>query len=240
VTERRAPLSDEESAKVEARLGYRFRDRTLLEQALTHVSFSNEAGGGAIPHYDRLEFLGDAVVSLVLAEREFQASPAAGSGELSLRRARGARLSSLADAGERLGLGGLVRLSSGERTQGGSLRRRLLADLYEAVVGAIYLEGGLPAARAFIERTVADAAGGDEDAAEDHKSRLQELLQGQGEPTPVYRVVETSGPPHDPIFLVEVDAGATVAAQGVGGSKREAEQAAARAALAAIERIPKS
>ena len=235
--ERRAPLSDEERAEVEARLGYRFRDAALLEQALTHVSFSNEEVGAHAPHYDRLEFLGDAVVGLVLAEREFQAAPDAGSGELSLRRARHARLSSLADAGERLGLGGLVRLSSGERTQGGSLRRRLLADLFEAVAGAIYLEGGLSAARAFIERNVAKTAPGTEPSAADHKSRLQELLQGQGSPAPVYRVVEASGPPHEPIFLVEVDVGIGASVQGVGGSKREAEQAAAHAALRLLERM---
>jgi len=235
VKERRAPLLDEERAEVESRLGYRFHDAGLLEQALTHVSFSNEEGGERIPHYDRLEFLGDAVVGLVLAEREFRAAPDAGSGELSLRRARRARLSSLADAGERLGLGGLVRLSSGERTQGGSRRRRLLADLFEAVAGAIYLEGGLAAARAFIERTVAEAAPEIEPSAGDPKSRLQELLQGQGKPTPVYRVVETSGPPHEPVFLVEVDTGVGAPVQGVGGSKREAEQAAAHAALRLLD-----
>ena len=235
MSERRAPLNDDERARVESRLGYRFRDRALLEQALTHVSFSNEEplAGGA--HYDRLEFLGDAVVGLVLAEQEFHAAPEAGSGELSRQRARRARLSSLASAGERLGLGDLARLSSGERQQGGSRRRRLIADLYEAVAGAIYLEGGLDAARAFVARTVAEAASDAERAGDDHKSRLQEILQGQGRSAPVYRVVETSGPPHAPLFLVEVGVEGLPAAQGVGGSKREAEQAAAHAALVRLD-----
>jgi ribonuclease-3 len=137
----------------------------------------------------------------------------------------------VAQAGERLDLGLHARLSSGERQHGGSLRRRLLADLYEAVAGAIYLDGGLEAAREFVRQTLVTSHGGPDLSDQDPKSALQELLQGRGLSKPTYKVVETGGPPHARTFLVQVEIDGRVAARGLGGSKREAEQSAARAAI---------
>jgi len=235
VKEGRSPLDAVTRAELEARLGHRFHDVTLLEQALTHTSFAHEEAGGDTD-YDRLEFLGDAVIGLLLAEHAFRSAPHAASGEMSLHRSRLARLSTLAAAGERLGLGAVVRLSVGERQQGGPFRSRLLADLYEAVVGAIYLDEGLIAARRFVEETLIALRTPPARDAHDCKSRLQEILQGAGRPAPVYRIAESSGPAHDPTFFVEVEVEGRVAGKGIGGTKREAEQAAARDALASRER----
>ncbi len=233
-----SPVTREQQlAALEERLGYRFRDRDLLDQALTHASFANEEGLAAGRHYDRLEFLGDAVVGLLLAERAFRAAPGAPSGELSRTRAALARRPALAAAGERLGLGAAARLSAGERDHGGPSRRRLLADLLEAVVGAVYLDGGLEAARAFAGRVLIEEAVRPGPQG-DFKSALQEVVQAAGKPAPLYRVVETGGPPHDPTFLVEVELDGAVAGQGIGGSKREAEQEAARVALGSLPERP--
>jgi ribonuclease-3 len=224
-------------AELEARLGHRFKDAALLEQALTHTSFAHEEAEEGVRDYDRLEFLGDAVIGLLLAEHAFRSAPSAASGELSVYRSGLARLSTLAAAGERLGLGAEVRLSVGERQQGGPFRRHLLADLYEAVVGAIYLDQGLSAARRFVDATLIAIRSHPPRDEHDCKSRLQEILQGAGRPAPVYRIAETSGPPHDPTFLVEVVLEGRIAGRGIGGTKREAEQAAARDALASREGV---
>lgn len=221
-------------AAIEARLEYRFRDPRLLEEALTHASFSHEESLPPSMHYDRLEFLGDAVVGLLLAEHGYRADPESQSGELSEWRARLARRASLAGAGERLGLGASARLSAGERTQAGRLRLRLLADLFESVVGAIYLDGGLDEARRFVERVL--IAGISKSAVRDFKSLLQERVQEGGGASPAYRVLEIGGPPHAPTFLVQVEVSGRALGQGVGGSKQEAEQEAARDALHDAER----
>jgi len=227
-------LSSGDRADIEARLGYRFHDPALLEQALTHASYSNESGGGSIPDYDRLEFLGDAVIGLLLAEHEFRANPQGASGVLSQGRARFARRASLASAGERLDLGRRVLLSMGEREHGGPSRRRLLADVFEAITGAVYLDGGIDAARTFVLRALIDAAQEPPGrAVRDYKSALQELAQSQGQPAPAYVVLAQEGPPHAPSFLVQVEIAGSVQGEGVGGSKREAEQEAARVALIA-------
>ena len=234
----RSPLDDAQREELERRLGHSFRDPSLLDQALTHTSFAHEQDPAGIEDYDRLEFLGDAVLGLLLAEQAFRSFPRAASGEMSHHRSRLARLSTLASAGERLGLGAEVRLSAGERQQGGPRRGRLLADLYEAVVGAIYIDGGLAAARRFVDETLIGARGPAPRDEHDCKSRLQEILQGQGRNAPSYKVVETSGPPHDPTFVVEVSLEGRVAGRGIGGTKREAEQAAARDALSSPQGLP--
>lgn len=221
---------------LEARLGYAFRDGALLDRAMTHASFANEAGLPEGSDYDRLEFLGDAVIGLILADHELRARAEAPSGDLSRGRAHFARRQALADAGRKLGLGTMARLSSGERTQGGTARRRLLADLYEALVGAIYQDGGLEEARRVVLETLVTPSRGPGPVLEDSKSALQEHLQGRGLPAPSYSVIESGGPSHDPIFVIEVAIDGRAAGQGIGGSKREAEQAAARVALEALAR----
>lgn len=232
----RGPLTDAERGEIEQRIQYRFRDTRVLDQALTHASFSHEATLDATSHYDRLEFLGDAVIGLLLATHAFQASAEASSGELSLQRSRLARRASLAAAAERLELGLHARLSAGERHHGGPFRRRLLADLYEALVGAIFLDGGLESARAFVLESLISKIGTSSPLAVDFKSALQELVQAQGKPGPSYKVVETGGPPHAPTFLVQVEIEGHTLGEGIGGSKREAEQAAARVAMRALKR----
>jgi ribonuclease-3 len=220
--------------ELEERLGHRFANQGLLLEAVTHASFANEAGGEGPRHYDRLEFLGDAVVGLLLAEDAYEAAPDASSGEMSRARARFAQQAALAAAGQALDLASFARLSAGELQHGGLHRQRLLADLYEAVVGAIYRDAGLEPARAFVVRTLlAGTPEIDPELGEDHKSRLQELAQSEGKAAPSYRVLAQEGPPHAPSFLVEVEIEGRVEGQGVGGSKREAEQEAARVALRA-------
>jgi ribonuclease-3 len=251
------PLDGLDCVAIERLLGHRFADRRLLGQAFTHSSFVYEQAQGSVPsgsasadvppgpketgerspggtNYERLEFLGDAVLGLLLAEHAYASAPDALVGSLTTERARLARRASLAAAAERLSLGQHVRLSGGEARQGGARRRRLLADLFEAVLGAIYLDGGAMAARRFVEaaligpdRCSGGAFGGEADA----KSLLQERLQARGQGAPVYSVIEVSGPPHDPAFLVEVLIEGRPAGRGTGGSRREAEQQAARVAL---------
>jgi ribonuclease-3 len=257
----RAILSEEERSRIEARIGRRFLDHALLEQALTHASYANEiaavrrARGAATepgvdsgaglreqtpPDYDRLEFLGDAILGMLLAEHAFERTRSAPSGRLTLVRARLAKRNSLAAATELLGLGPHVRLSEGELRQGGSHRRKLLADVFEAVLGAVYLDGGLDAAREFVRSALIVPLGGDEKAllgTPDPKTALQELLQGMGRPAPAYRLLEKSGPPHDPTFLVQVEIDGTAAGEGLGCSRREAERAAARRALDSCKRV---
>ena len=255
-----AIFAEEERLRIEARIGRRFLDPALLEQALTHASFANEAASGrrpkgaatapdgksgvdargeAPPHYDRLEFLGDAILGMLLAEHAFEGARSAPSGPLTLVRARLAKRNSLAAAAERLGLGPHVRLSEGEQRQGGSHRRKLLADVFEAVLGAIYLDGGLEEARAFVRNALIVPLGRREEGLPgepDPKTALQELLQGMGRPAPVYRLVEMTGPPHDPTFLVQVEIEGIPAGEGLGGSRREAERAAAGRALDSCKR----
>lgn len=217
--------------------GYSFRDAGLLETALTHRS------AGA-PHNEGLEFLGDAVVGLAVAQRLFDLAAAgdgaADEGRLTQARARVVSREGLAAAARALDLGARLDLGEGERRDGGAEKDRLLCGAFEAVVGAIFLDGGYPAARDFCARTlgetVADTlAGGAEN--KDPKNLLQERAQAAGVALPRYSLVATEGADHLPVFEVRVEVGC-VAATGVGGSKKEAERAAARAAIETLARHP--
>jgi len=208
-------------------IDYRFHDAALLEQALTHRS----CGPG---HYERLEFLGDSLLSMVIAERLFHDKPHAAEGDLSRLRSRLVRDVTLAQLASELNLGDQVRLGGGELKSGGFQRESILADVVEALIGAIYLDGGVAEARRVILELFADRLADlpDADSLKDPKTRLQELLQGRGYELPEYSVVAESGADHAKRFEVECRAGSLVdPVRAEAGGRRKAEQAAARVML---------
>lgn len=206
------------------RLGYDFKDITLLLMALTHSSA--DAG----EDNQRLEYLGDAVLQLCVSQRLFLLFPEAEEGMLSRRRASLVREESLAEAAQRFGIGPALRMGQGEAHTGGRDKPSVLADAMEAVIAAVYLDGGLKAAQALVDRVVVDYRA-ERTAVRDAKTVLQEYLQAQGLSTPVYRQVSREGPDHAPQFTCEVISGGEALATGAGGSKKAAEQQAASAAL---------
>ncbi len=214
----------------EQRLGYRFERRELLERALTHRSYANERGLDA--DYERLEFLGDAVLGLATAERLFAERPRRSEGELTRRLGHLVSSRVLARRAAELGVGEALRLGVGEERSGGRTKASLLADALEAVLGAVFLDGGYEAARTVADRLVEAAVeAGEGGAARDSKTRLQELLQGRGLGRPDYREVGTAGPDHDKRFRIDCWLGDRLLGSGEGRSKKLAEQAAATAAL---------
>jgi len=223
---------------IEAALGYRFHDRSLLLTALTHRSHSHERGLGESLCYERLEFLGDALLGWIVADWLYRRDGDAGEGSLSRRRQMVVRTTTLATIARGLGLGEAIRLGRGEERTGGRTKTSLLADVFEAVLGAVYLDGGIRRARTFVRRhlgaSLHEAAGG-EGTADDYKTRLQEAVQGQLQRTPSYRIVSTSGPAHVLRFEVEVVVEGRVLGCGAGSSRKRAEQDAARQALHELE-----
>jgi ribonuclease-3 len=210
-----------------ARLGYRFGDPALLDAALTHRS----AGKG---NYERLEFLGDAVLNFAVAVLVFHAYPDADEGDLSRYRAALVSGQSLAEAATALGLGDQLRLGSGELKTGGFRRGSILADALEGLFGAICLDGGVEAARGVIERLFAGRMAGLPEARDlkDPKTRLQELLQARGQRLPVYAVEDVSGEPHEHWFVASCEvAPIGLHERGEGSTRRRAEQVAAQRVL---------
>ncbi len=213
---------------------YRFRDRGLLEHAMTHTSRANEDVSGGVRDNESLEFLGDAVLGFLIADLLFNEFPDRDEGQKSKIKAALVSTATLARLAERLTLGDHLLLGRGEDKSGGRRKQALLADGYEALIAAIYLDGGIEQARTFVvrefEQLVADARrlGG---AGQDYKSALQELVQSQNAPLPEYRLVATLGPDHRKLFQVEVVVNGEPVAEATGTSKKEAEQEAARLAL---------
>lgn len=222
-------------AELESQIGHQFRAPSFLIQALTHSSRVPErAADDPSADNEKLEFLGDAVLELIVSEELIRIFPNWGEGQLSKSRARLVNASSLCAAAQKLGLGRYLRLGKGEEKTGGRTKPALLADAYEAVVAAIYLDGGLDLARAFVLRSLVEevvALEAEFLGRSDYKSALQEWLQGQGKTPGDYRVVEETGPDHEKTFHVQLTIAGEVAAVGVGKSKKEAEQLAALAAL---------
>jgi len=229
--------------QLEEILEYHFRDQGLLTQAMTHRSWAHEqvsprAGAHARNlHNEALEFLGDSILGLIVAEYLFRAYPNASEGELSRMKHRLVSAPTLAKTSTQLSLGEFVRFGRGEEKSGGRRKHALLADIFEAVTGAIFLDGGLEAARQFIERALGEelrAADPIAAAAADPKTMLQEKLQATHQPGPQYTVVETLGPPHKRMFHVELkwDGGTT---RGEGQTIKAAETAAAQEALKQME-----
>jgi ribonuclease-3 len=220
-------------------IGYRFRDRGLLEHAMTHTSRANEDVSGGVADNESMEFLGDALLGFVVADLLFRDFPEFDEGQKSKAKAGLVSTTTLARQAERLQLGDHLLLGRGEEKTGGRKKQALLADGYEALIAAIYLDGGIEAARAFIVREFAalvEDARRDGVAGQDYKSALQELLQGRDLPLPEYRLVGTLGPDHRKFFEIEVVVRGERLASATGPSKKEAEQEAARLALEALRR----
>lgn len=228
---RPAPEADIEA--LETRLGHRFADRALLLGALTHGSHRNENGAADLPDNERLEFLGDAVVDFVAADQLFRSLPAAREGELTALRAALVCEASLAGFARQLGLGAKLHLGRGEANSGGRERATLLCDSFESLVGALYLDGGWDVAARFVAGFLVEAQARvlAERALKDAKSRFQELAQKRWQTTPTYLTVESSGPDHQRIFVVEVRVGEAAWGRGSGRSKALAARAAAEEAL---------
>jgi ribonuclease-3 len=215
-------------------IDYRFRDRGLLEHAMTHTSRANEDVSGGVIDNESLEFLGDAILGFIIADILFHTFPEFNEGQKSKVKATLVSTATLARQAERLSLGDHLLLGRGEEKTGGRRKQALLADGYEALIAAIYLDGGVEQARAFISREFerlisevhqAGVAGGD------HKSALQEYLQSNDEALPEYRLAGTVGPDHRKLFQIQVVVRDQVLAEAIGPSKKEAEQEAARVAL---------
>lgn len=233
-----SPARAAELRNLEERLGYRFRNVELLEQALTHKSYAHEYDGGECLDYESLEFLGDSILGFVMSEFLYLNNPDLREGDLSKLKSQLVSAQQLHLLSRALGLGRYLNLSKGEARTGGRRKRALLADLFESLTAAIYLDGGMEPAKDFILRQFSERF---EDIAKDEmpfidfKSSLQERLHGMGCPSPGYDVVEESGPDHRKEFLVSVASQGVVLAHGRGRSKKSAEQDAAEQAIAKLE-----
>ena len=216
--------------ELEKRIGYSFADKSILDRALTHISAASpKLGRGG--SYQRLEFLGDHVLGLAVSDMLYRAFPKGDEGELSRRLADLVRRESCADVARAIDLGAALRLGGSESNAGGRRRTATLADVCEALIGAVFIDGGYAAAAGLIERLWQERMLKPPAQLRDAKTMLQEWAQGRGLPAPVYREVERTGPHHSPKFRVAVDISDKPPAEGLGTSKRAAEQAAAAAML---------
>lgn len=222
---------------LERTIGYRFRDRGLLEHALTHRSRVHEDASGGVFDNESLEFLGDSILGFIIADMLFREFPQHNEGQKSKLKASIVSAASLARLGDGINLGVYLILGRGEEKTGGRRKLALIADCYEALIAAIYLDGGMDPTRAFVERQFADLiaearrTGAEAAFTEDYKSALQEWLQSRDRGLPSYRLVAEVGPPHKRRFEVEVLVEGHPLARADGSSKKEAAQAAAKAAL---------
>ena len=224
-------------ADLEVRLGVTFKNAELLQKALVHSSYVNENPEAAPESNERLEFLGDAVLGLAIADELFAAYPDQDEGKLTEMRAHLVRRDTLAKAAERLLLGEELLLGRGEDEGGGRSRPTNLSHVYEALVGAIFLDQGLAPARDFVLRSLEEEIESVKDAGSplDAKSRLQELCQERFQSTPIYELVESEGPDHARLFTVEAIVDGQTRGKGTGSSKQQAEKRAAREALRDLE-----
>jgi len=227
------PRVQRDLSEFESRIGYTFRRRDVLNRALTHKSYSHEARHEDVRDNETFEFLGDSVLGFVIGDLLFQRFPKLDEGALSKIKAYLVSATSLAEKARDYGMGEVIFLGVGEEKSGGRRKDSLLANLFEAMIAAVYLDGGIDPARKLIERSfVKDLETIDvEDLLfQDYKTALQELAQGKGLPLPEYNVIDEVGPDHDKRFVVEVKIGNQLA-RGEGSSKKEAQQQAAQNAL---------
>ena len=228
-----------QTQEIQAALQYVFSKEALLDEALTHRSYSQTQESGIVSHNERLEFLGDAVLGLVVSERLVQVFPLFAEGQLSKAKAGLINRGTLAKAAGRLGLGQWLRLGRGEEVTSGREKHSLLANALEALIGAVYLDSGLDAARSFVHRVLAKELSDLEEqpglsAGGDWKSRLQEWVHKHEGTTPRYRLIGESGPDHEKMFSSLVEVRGHVMGQGEGRTKKEAEQRAAEQAVARV------
>jgi ribonuclease III len=228
----------ESISELESLLEYRFKNQTLLLRALTHRSFVNEYEGGGLRHNESMEFLGDAVLGFLISSRIYQRFPDLTEGELSKIKAYLVSAANLLRLAEKIRLGDFLRLSRGEEKTGGRNKRAILVDAYEAMLGAIYLDGGIEAVSSFLDCQVGEFLSGldlRQLTYGDFKSALQEQLHNLGRPEPIYRVVDEIGPDHKKTFVVQVLVHDQVVAEATGKTKKEAQQEAARLALESLK-----
>jgi ribonuclease-3 len=218
---------------IESRIGHRFEDRALLRTALTHPSYAAEHPG--TPSYDRLEFLGDAVLALIVADQLYRTLPDEPEGDLTRRMQGVVAGESLARAALRLDLGQDIRLGKGAAADGERVRSSVLENAMEALIGALYLDAGIDAARSFVLDHLGPDTHDSAGLLADPKSALQQHTQAHGGTLPHYRITEVTGPAHRRVFHAEVVVGGVVAGAGEGATKQAAQKAAARAALEAIQ-----
>jgi ribonuclease-3 len=214
-------------------LGYSFADPTLLARALTHVSHERDDGAD---HNEVLEFLGDAVLDLAVSDLLMRRFPARSEGDLSKMRAGLVNTSALAEKAAQLDLGALLRLGKGEERSGGRTKASILAGAFEAVLGAVYQDGGFEAARRLVERYFTGDVKEKKLGQQDYKTRLQEISQMLFHAPPTYRIVAESGPDHDKRFVTEIAVGGKVLGRGEGKTKKQAEQQAAKKALGELQK----
>ena len=220
-----------ELAELEARIGHVFADPSLAERALTHVSAPATSGPGRAQSYQRLEFLGDRVLGLVVSEMLYEAYSDAPEGDLSVRLARLVRRETCAEVAEEWDVGPHVTMGQGEARGGGRKKAAILSDVCESLIGAVFIDGGFDQARAMVRRFWAPRMRADAAPIQDAKTAVQEWAQARALNTPRYTEVERSGPAHLPVFVMQVELEGYTPERGEGSSKRAAEQAAARAFL---------
>ena len=220
---------------LEKKLDYRFRDQSLLHTALTHSSYANENRSEGAVCNERLEFLGDSVLGVLVAGRLYHRQPEMPEGEMTRLRADLVCEQSLADVAEELELGQALRLGRGEEHTGGRKRPSILADAVEAILAAIYLDGGFEVAQRFVDRFVLSRADAGKKNVGDYKTQLQELVQQRSGQVLTYPLLGEEGPDHDKTFTVQVALNGEILGVGRGRTKKQAEQAAARQALSALK-----
>lgn len=220
---------------LEERIGYTFRDRSLLENALTHSSYANEHREAGMPSNERLEFLGDSILGLVVADHLYRTRPDLPEGDLTRIRAALVCEGSLVEVAKGLDLGSYLKLGRGEESGGGRHRPSIQADAVEAMLAAVYLDGGIGQARRLIHELIVDQEQERTAAGRDYKTALQELVQRTSGQALAYRLIGESGPDHAKTFEMEVLLNGTAIGSGSGRSKKEAEQAAAKTAVARLE-----
>ncbi len=222
---------------LEEKIGYQFRDTSLLMNALTHSSYANENRALGAVCNERLEFLGDSVLGMIVAEHLFTQCPDMPEGDMTRLRAELVCEYSLASVAQELELGKYLRLGRGEEHSGGRERRSIQADAVEAVIAAMYLDGGIEPALAFIRKYIlVKMEAGRGDRMGDYKTELQELVQQRSGQTLCYELLSESGPDHNKVFASQVRLNGEALGSGTGHTKKEAEQAAAREALAALKK----
>lgn len=220
--------------KLEEKLGYTFQNRALLENALTHSSYANENKHTGAQSNERLEFLGDSVLGMVTADYLYRVHPDLPEGDLTRTRAALVCEGSLVEVAQQLELGTYLKLGKGEDAGGGRERPSIVADAVEAVLAAVYLDGGIGSARKIIQRFILDREE-EKSGSRDYKTALQELVQRESGQVLAYRLVGSTGPDHAKRFQVEVELNGAPVGAGEGRSKKEAEQMAARAAISRLK-----
>ena len=220
---------------LEEKIGYTFRDRTLLENALTHSSYANEHRDKGMPSNERLEFLGDSILGLVVADHLYRNRPDLPEGDLTRIRAALVCEGSLVEVAKSLDLGSYLKLGRGEESGGGRKRPSIQADAVEAMLAAVYLDGGIGQARKLIHNLILNQEREKIANGRDFKTALQELVQRESGQVLRYRLTGEEGPDHNKRFFVAVDLNGACVGSGTGRSKKEAEQMAAKAAIEALE-----